>query len=111
MTNVQAPMTNGLASSLIIGHWFLVIYSRVYPFRCPIRPILLLPDWHVLFDRVNEPLAGGEGVVAMGRADGDGDAGFAQLQAAQSMDDRAAGERPAAAGFRLELSQLFPGHF
>ena len=49
--------------------------------------------------------------VAMGRADGDGDAGFAELQMAQAMDDGAAGQRPATASFGFKLGELFLGHF
>src|SRR5882724_5439379 len=111
MTNDQAPIGSVGHWSLVIGHWCLVFYSGMHPLAGSIRPILLLPDWHVLLDGVNEPLASGEGLVAVRRADGDGDAGFAQLQMAQAVNDGAAGERPAAASFGFQLGQLFFSHF
>ena len=58
------------------------------------------------FERVDQPLAGLEGGVAMRRADGDRHAGLAQRHVAQAMHDRAVDERPAAAGLGFQLGQL-----
>ena len=46
----------------------------------------------------------------MGRADGDGDADFADAEVSQPVDDRASAERPALAGFGLKLVELLFGH-
>src|SRR4051812_35471281 len=87
------------------------IHPRVNPLAHSISPIFALPDWHDLFDRVNEPLAGSESVVAVRRADGDGDADRTQFQVPQAVNDGAADNRPAPAGFGLQFRQLLLGHF
>ena len=63
------------------------------------------------FERVDQPLAGGEGVGAVRRADGDRHAGFGRRHAAEAMDDDAFYHGPAAAGFGFQLGQLALGHF
>ena len=69
-----------------------------------------LPNRHVFFQRVDQPLAGGEGVGAVGRADDDRHAGFGERHAAEAMNDEAFYDRPAAAGFGFELCQFSLGH-
>src|SRR5258708_756986 len=48
---------------------------------------LLLPNRHVAFEFANGPLAGFECCAAVGRADGDDDAGLTNLKAASAMHD------------------------
>src|SRR3990172_1415183 len=81
------------------------------PFARAVGPVLLLPDWHVALERVNQPLAGGKGVRAVGRADDDRHAGLGQRHPAQAVHDQTFYKRPAAAGLGFQLSQLFLGHF
>ncbi len=49
--------------------------------------LLLLPDGHGLFERVDDPAAGVEGSAAMSGGDRDEDAGFAHGEAAEAMED------------------------
>src|SRR6267142_2034857 len=81
------------------------------PFLRAVCPLLAFPDWYVVFQRIDQPLAGGERVAAMRCADGDRYAGFGRRHAAEAMCDTAFYHRPAAAGFGFQLCQLALGHF
>ena len=92
--------------------------SRLYVIRCrggpivdAVGPLFAFPDRHVVLQRVDQPLAGGEGVAAVRRADGDRDAGFGGRYAAEAMGDTAFYHWPAAAGFGFQIGQLSLGHF
>src|SRR4051812_11115338 len=62
------------------------IESRVDPFLGAIRPVFLLPDRDDLFQRVDQPAAGLERLLAMGTAHGDDDAHVAQVQMPDAVD-------------------------
>src|SRR5918911_5063850 len=64
-----------------------------------VAPDLLLPDRHDLLEAVDGVLAGGERFRAVGRGDGDGDRGLADLEHAGAVDDGHAADLPA----RLDL--------
>ena len=53
----------------------------------PSDELLLLPDGDGFLEGVDDPAAGVEGGAAMGGGDGDEDAGFADGEAAEAMDD------------------------
>src|SRR4051812_44185199 len=72
-------------SLVMLGH----VDTRVDPLVRSVGPVFLLPDRDDLFDGVDQPLPGGEGFAAMRRADGDRDAGFAELQMPDAMHQRA----------------------
>ena len=80
------------------------------PFAGPIRPVLLLPDWHNLLEGVNEPLPGLESFPAMGSTDGDGYAGVSDRQVPEPMDDRTPAKRPSASRLGRQLLELPLGH-
>ena len=83
----------------------------MHPLARAVGPVFLLPNRHVALQRVDQPLARGEGVGAVGRADDDRHARLAQRHVAQAMDDDAFYQRPAAAGLGFQLGQLLLGHF
>ena len=99
-----------------VGYWCdgdvsIVFHSWVDPFGGAALVLFAFPDGDVFFERVDEPLGGGEGVGAVGGADDDGDAGFGGGNVAQSVDDAAFYHGPAAAGFGFEVGESALGHF
>ena len=64
------------------------------PIGGAVGPVFALPDGNFLLDGVDQPAAGGEGVVAVRRTDGHGHADFAQFQMAQAMDHATFYQRP-----------------
>ena len=54
----------------------LFVQSWVYPLSRPVRPLFTFPNRHVVLERIDQPLAGGEGVAAVRRADDDRHAGL-----------------------------------
>ena len=60
---------------------------RVNPFGGAVSPVLLFPNWDFSFQRVNQPTPGFKTVGPMGRTHRDRNAGFAELDRANAMDD------------------------
>ena len=108
----EAPVPYGRGSLLWLGFAFTVgVRLRVYPLGCSVGPVFLFPNRDAFFERVDQPLAGGEGCAAVGAGGDDGDRGLAERDAAEAVDDRALDELPALAGFGFEGGEFFEGHF
>src|SRR5262245_50570555 len=80
------------------------------PLLAPVLPVLLFPDGYELLERVDEPAAGLEGLLAMGAAHRYDDADLTQFELSDPVDQGQLDDRPAPARFRLELGQLLEGH-
>src|SRR5580698_10367211 len=77
--------------------------------RSPDGPVcegLALPDRDGLFQRVDQPAACFEGLCPMRRGDHDEDTGFADLDAAEPVNDRRLADGEAAEGFGGQLLHL-----
>src|SRR5262249_58982266 len=71
-------LTPGMMASLPLGRG---------PGLAAVGPDVLLPDWHIDLERVDQPAAGIKGDCAVAGGDGDGDRDLAQLQAAEAVGD------------------------
>src|SRR5262245_16302620 len=68
--------------------------TRMHPFGRAVGPVFFLPDGDDLFQAVDQVLTRLEGLLAMRRADSDGDADVPQFQPAEAMHDRRIHHRP-----------------
>ena len=71
---------------------------------------LLLPDGDRVLEGVDEPAAGFEGLSAMGGSDDDEHAGFADLEAAEAMDDGDVANAELSARLGGQFAHLLDGH-
>jgi hypothetical protein len=71
----------------------------------------LLPDGHGLLEGVDEPAAGVEGGGAVRGGDGNDDGGFADVEAAEAMDDGEIADGVVGEGLSGEAVHLREGHF
>ena len=78
--------------------------------RGAVGELLLFPDGHSFFERINHPATGVEGGAAMGGGDGDEDAGFADGEAAEAMDDRDVADGEVLDGLGAEEMHLLQRH-
>src|ERR1700733_7506047 len=72
--------------------------------------IFLLPDGHGAFERIDREAAGIERGGAMRGADDDKDAGFANVQAAEAVDDGDAADFEFLANLRADFGDFGEGH-
>jgi len=72
--------------------------------------LLLLPDGNGFLEGIDDPAAGVEGGAAMGGGDRDEDAGFADGEAAEAMDDGDVAGREVLDGLGAEEVHLLQGH-
>src|SRR5690242_15860801 len=69
-------------------------YPRMHPLFAAVGPDLLLPDGDHVLERVDQPLARLERVLAVGCADGHQHARLAQLEVAKPVHDGGLNDRP-----------------
>src|SRR5438105_2906372 len=87
------------ARPAVAALWF---DAGVYPFVRSVGPLFAFPNRHILLERVDQPLAGGERVAAVGRADGDRHAGLGRRHAAEAMNNHTFYHGPTLAGFGFQ---------
>ena len=87
-------IVNPLMTWVSIGRVSRRLFRRAFAFdpHFAIVEKLFLPDRHSAFEFTDRPLACGEGGTAVRSADGDDNAGFADLKAACAMDDADVGD-------------------
>ena len=64
------------------------------PFSATVGPVFTFPDRYGFLERVDEPLPCLERIGSVRRTDRDSDTGFAHLEMAHAVDDRATSKRP-----------------
>src|SRR5258708_28006002 len=81
----------------------------ISPYRS-VNKGFLFPDGHGFLEGVDEPAAGFVGMAAMRRGHDDEYAGFADLQAAETVNDRDVAHAEAGESFARKLVHLPGGH-
>ncbi len=100
-----------LANPPLLARFYLFCDSGVNPLAGPVGPVFTFPNGDNFLDRIDQPLAGGEGFASMCAADGHRDAGFAHFQMSQAVHDGAMDKGPTLQSLLFQFSQFPFGHF
>ena len=80
------------------------------PLLGPVGPDLFLPDRDDFLEGVDQPAARLERLLAVRAAHGDNHADVSEVEMTDAVDQRHVDDRPAAAGFGLQLGHFLLGH-